>query len=136
MTTRAVKFAAVLAGLLIAASAVRAEDADPSAPKLQRPNFPYKTVQTKEGLVFYVPADMPIEMRDGIQAPIPFDEYVYGKFGRVESKISQMNDRLNRIEEKLDRLAVPGSPIMQSAPADAPVAPETESTGILKAGIE
>lgn len=106
-----------------------AED-DPNAPKLPRPNFPYKTVKTKEGLVFQVPSDMPIEMRDGIQAPIPFDEYIFGKFGHLEAKLSKMDERLSRIEDKLDRLA------SAAEPAAAPATPKTETGGILRAGIE
>lgn len=57
-------------------------------------NFKYSQVTTPQGLVFRVPEDMPIETRAGIQAPIPFDEYMYGKF-------KQMDDRLKSIEAKL-----------------------------------
>ncbi len=58
-------------------------------------NFQYTTLTTKEGLTFRVPEDMPIERRGGIQAPIPFDEYMYGKF-------KQMDDRLKDIETMLE----------------------------------
>ena len=60
-------------------------------------NFKYNTVTTKEGLTFRVPEDMPVETRAGIQAPIPFDEYMYGKF-------KQMDNRLKTIETKLDNI--------------------------------
>ena len=60
-------------------------------------NFKYNTVTTKEGLLFRVPEDMPVETRNGIQAPIPFDEYMYGKF-------KQMDERLKSIETKLDHI--------------------------------
>ena len=38
-----------------------------------------------------------METRNGIQAPIPFDEYMYGKF-------KQMDERLKSIETKLDNI--------------------------------
>ena len=60
-------------------------------------NFKYNTVTPKEGLLFRVPEDMPVETRNGIQAPIPFDEYMYGKF-------KQMDERLKSIETKLDNI--------------------------------
>ena len=62
-------------------------------------NFKYHTVATKEGLVFRVPEDMPIEKRGGILAPLPFDEYMYGKF-------KQMEDRLKRLEAKVEAVSV------------------------------
>ncbi len=58
--------------------------------------FPY-TVKTKEGLIFRVPEDMPIEKRGGIIAPIPFDEY-------VSRKLKLMSDDLNEIKVRLDKI--------------------------------
>ncbi len=67
-------------------------------------NFEYKTVTTKEGLVFRVPDDMPIEERSGVQAPIPFDEYVYGKFKKMENRFKALNERMDRLEKDLELL--------------------------------
>lgn len=67
--------------------------------------FQYQTVTTREGLTFRAPEDMPIEMRGGIQAPIPFDEYMYGKFKALESRLVGMETKLARIEEALTRAA-------------------------------
>ena len=61
-------------------------------------NFKYRTITTEEGLVFRVPEDMPIEKKNGILAPIPFDEYMYGKF-------KQIDERLKRIETKLEAIS-------------------------------
>lgn len=72
--------------------------------------FPYKTVRTEEGLLFRVPEDMPIEKRGGIIAPIPFDEYVYGKIEGLKRKISSTEERLARIEEKLGMIEVSKKP--------------------------
>lgn len=75
-----------------AAVAAAAEDAE---------NFEYRTVTTKEGLTYRVPEDMPIENRNGIQAPIPFDEYMYGKFKRMDARLKEMGEQLDRIEQLL-----------------------------------
>ena len=61
-------------------------------------NFEYHTVTTKEGLNFRVPEDMPIETKNGIQAPLPFDEYMYGKFKQIENRLNSMDAKLDRIE--------------------------------------
>lgn len=98
--------------------------------KTEKPNFPYKTVQTPEGLIFRVPSDMPIETRGGIQAPIPFDEYVYGKFGAVDSRLSVLSERVAKMEEKLQAIETSKG---ASAGEAASGAGGTDG-GILKAG--
>lgn len=65
------------------------------------PNFSYKTITTREGLTFRVPEDMPIENRNGIQTPIPFDQYMYGKFKQIENKLKEVDAKLDRIEKML-----------------------------------
>ena len=74
-------------------SEARAEEGEGEA------NFEYRTVVTKEGLSFRVPEDMPIEKRGGIQAPIPFDEYVYGKFDRMDKKVRTLETRIEELEK-------------------------------------
>ncbi|GEM_PF-1545381 len=68
-----------------------------------RANFQYQSVTTPEGLTFRVPEDMPIEKRNGIVAPIPFDEYMYGKFKQMDQRLKTIDERLERIEELLTR---------------------------------
>ncbi len=63
-------------------------------------NFEYQTT-TKEGLTFRVPEDMPIEKRDGIMAPIPFDEYMYGKFKQLEKKMQGLEEKIAQLEKML-----------------------------------
>jgi hypothetical protein len=65
-------------------------------------NFQYQTVTTKDGLTFRVPEDMPIEKRGGIQAPIPFDEYMYGKFKKMDTRLQRMETQLQKIQELLE----------------------------------
>ena len=83
-------------GMLLVPALSRAEE--------ENANFKYKTVTTKEGLVFRVPEDMPVEKRDGLLAPIPFDEYMYGKFKQVDVKLQSINEKLDRIEKKVAEL--------------------------------
>jgi len=84
-----------------------ASAADPAEEDL---NFKYQTVTTKEGLTFRVPEDMPVETRNGIVAPIPFDEYMFGKFGQLDRRLKAIDAKLERIEkllsEKSDKEAV------------------------------
>ena len=121
----------IFLSFFLALSAAAEETTSQSSQSSTTPNFPYKTIQTKEGLVFRVPADMPIQMKDGIQVPAPFDEYIYGKFAALDSKIAEMEEHLVRIEQKLDRL----TPLVGAvSPKSAQV--EVSDSAILKAGIE
>ena len=61
----------------------------------------YRTVTTKEGLSFRVPEDMPIETRNGIVAPIPFEEYVYAKFQQIDGRLRKISTKLDEIEKIL-----------------------------------
>lgn len=63
--------------------------------------FKYRSVTTPEGLTFRIPEDMPIEKRNGIQTPIPFDEYMYGKFKQMENRLNSMDAKLDAIQKLL-----------------------------------
>ncbi|OGW91401.1 MAG: hypothetical protein A3D28_00350 [Omnitrophica bacterium RIFCSPHIGHO2_02_FULL_63_14] len=76
-------------------------------------NFPYRTVTTAQGLTFRVPEDMPVETRGGIQAPIPFDEYMYGKFKQMEIRLNKIDSKLDLIQKGLDALR--GKPVASKA---------------------
>lgn len=65
-------------------------------------NFKYHTVTTKEGLTFRVPEDLPVVTRDGIQAPLPFDEYMYGKFKQIDERLKSIDSKLDRLEDALE----------------------------------
>ena len=64
----------------------------------------FKDVTTKEGLVFRIPSDMPIEQRGGIVAPVPFDEYLYIKFKKIEERVAEVDKKLTTLGEKMDHL--------------------------------
>jgi len=64
------------------------------------PNFKYRTVTTKDGLHFRVPEDMPVVERGGIQMALPFDEYVYGKFGKFEARVARLEAKVKALEAK------------------------------------
>lgn len=82
---------------------------DPAVPKAastdtEDNNFYYQTKMTKEGLIFRVPEDMPIERRGGLQVPMQFDEYMYGKFRQLDNVLKDMQARLDRIEKLLTEM--------------------------------
>ncbi len=68
-------------------------------------NFRYQTVTSKDGLTYRIPEDMPIEKRGGIEAPIPFDEYMYGKFKQMDVRLQRMEAQLDKIQELLEESA-------------------------------
>lgn len=65
------------------------------------PNFTYTNVKTKEGLIFQVPADMPIVKRNNIVAPLPFDEYVYRKIKGVQLRMDDLEARHTELIQNL-----------------------------------
>jgi hypothetical protein len=95
-----VRFGSLL--FLIALACVSAAPAFCAGAAEDEANFKYQTVTTKEGLTFRVPEDMPIESRGGIQAPIPFDEYMYGKFKQMDGRLARIEAQLQKIEELLE----------------------------------
>lgn len=98
---KTVIFFILVPAIFTATGAWGLSEAETQSKRDKAANFKYKTVQTKEGLVFRVPEDMPIETRDGIQAPIPFDEYVYDKFKAMDSRLRNIESKLMKIEELL-----------------------------------
>ena len=51
-------------------------------------------VKHEDGLHFKVPADWPIERRNGVLAPIPLEEYLAKKFGALEQRVQQLEQQL------------------------------------------
>ena len=66
----------------------------------QEDGIKYHTVTTKEGLSFTVPEDMPIVNRNGIVAPVPFEEYIYGKLNKLNSRLKSVEARLDQVERR------------------------------------
>ena len=64
--------------------------------------FQYSEVVAKSGLKYRVPEDMPIEVRNGIEAPIPFDEYMYAKFKKMDERLERIENTLARIEKSIN----------------------------------
>lgn len=62
------------------------------------------TVVKKEGLNFRVPIDMTIEKRNGIIAPISTDQYIYGKFKKLNERLDATDKNLTALDEKLGRV--------------------------------
>ena len=55
----------------------------------------------KDGLRFQVPADWPIETRNGIVGPIPIEEYLGRKFKAMEGQLQLLGQQLSSIELRL-----------------------------------
>ena len=74
------------------------DDSDPAK------DFQFNVITTKTGLQFRVPDDMPIETRNGIEVPLPFDEYVYGKFKKLDDRLSRIEKSIQNIEKSVANL--------------------------------
>ena len=87
-------------------------------------DYKFKPVTTKEGLHFSIPEDMPIEKRNGITAPIPFEEYLYFKFKKIEEKMTaldkKIDDDFDRIDKKIDALSESVASMKKKEKADLP----------------
>ncbi len=64
----------------------------------------FKTMTTKEGLSFNVPADMPVVTRNGLTSPVNFDEYLYVKYRQLQDELKLMGTKLDSLNEKLDKI--------------------------------
>ena len=113
------------AGWLAIAAATRAED--------QRSDASSMVLKTKEGLNFKVPADWPIEKRNGILGPIPVEEYLARKFGALENRLQSLERQASALDLRLrvaeEALQKPGRRLQSSEAAPTPSAttPETSN---------
>lgn len=86
--------AGTLAGLLLGGGGTGfAADPEPAADP--------SVVQTKSGLHFRVPADWPIEERNGVTAPIPIEEYVTRRFSALEARIRALEQQVTGSDLRL-----------------------------------
>lgn len=95
---------------------VLAQELDKQLEAADESNFQYQTVQTPEGLVFQVPEDMPIEKKNGLQSPMPFDEYMYGKFKQMDRRLTGIDQKLDRIEKLLSTEKEPKPAVKSEEP--------------------
>ena len=66
------------------------------------PNSAEGTVRkTKGGLQFQVPADWPIEERNGMVGPIPIEEYLGRKFKAIDAQLQGIEQRLSSVDLRL-----------------------------------
>ena len=91
-----------LAGLLVlSGSALGYDEAEADKTAEYMKKYRFETVTTKEGLVFSVPSDMPIDRKNGLVQPIPYEEYLYIKFKLMEERMKSMEEHLDKMEEKM-----------------------------------
>ena len=64
-------------------------------------NSPKVVEKTVKGITFKVPADWPVEERNGEVAPIPVEEYVAGKLGGLEARLQALEQRFNGLDLRL-----------------------------------
>ncbi len=57
--------------------------------------------KTERGLHFKVPADWPVEERNGIVSPVPIEEYLSRKFSAITSRFNVLEERVNTLEKRL-----------------------------------
>ncbi len=81
---------AVLILNLVAAKAVMADDKAVSA-ESKKESEP----KSAKGIQFSVPADWPIEKRNGALGPIPIEEYLALKFKKLEDRIVILENKVN-----------------------------------------
>lgn len=62
------------------------------------------TTKTIKGLQFKLPEDWPIEDRGGAVGPIPVEEYLTLRFGKVDNKFIELEARTRTLQEKLGTL--------------------------------
>lgn len=60
----------------------------------------YLKVKEFQGLQFKVPEDYPIKQYEGYVAPIPFEDYAYMKFDKVNKRMEVLEKRILALEEK------------------------------------
>ena len=57
--------------------------------------------KTSKGLKFKLPADWPVEERNGVVAPIPPEEYYARKFSAIESRLKSVEQQTGSLELRL-----------------------------------
>ncbi len=82
----------LLAAALAASGSVRAADDKPSDAKV---------LKTEDGLRFQLPADWPIEKRNGILGPIPIEEYIARKFSALNNRVQELERQQTSLDLKL-----------------------------------
>jgi hypothetical protein len=99
MTSSVFKAAAFL--LLSTGTALAYDESAAQKTAEEMKAYRFETVTTKEGLTFSIPSDMPIERKDGLVQPIPFEEYLYFRFKKMEERMDQLDRRLDDFEGRL-----------------------------------
>lgn len=92
---------AALCVLILPAWTARAavEDVEIVEDKPDETNPLYHIVKTKDGHIFRVPKDMPIQRKDGLTLPMNSEEYFLNKFEDLKNEMEVINERLDALEE-------------------------------------
>ena len=98
------KLLILVMALSFAGKTAFADDAERQKTEEEMKNYRFKTVTTPEGLNFKIPEDMPIETRNGLKAPIPYDEYQYFKYKKLEEKLVETDAKIDKIAALLEKI--------------------------------
>ena len=106
MTTIARRFSTfVLLWTVLGAPAWAYDEAEAKRMSDEMKKYHFEDVATKEGLNFRIPADMPIESKNGLIQPISFDEYLYVKFKLIQERMVSLEKKVDEMKTKLDAVA-------------------------------
>jgi hypothetical protein len=88
-------------------SQVLAEDL-PVSDEPSSPGTPFTdddvVIKRRGGVNLLLPRDWPVEVRHGVQGPVPIEEYLSMKFGQMKEKFSETDQRLERIERRVEQV--------------------------------
>ncbi len=77
-------------------------------------------VRVVSGVGFSVPADWPIERRNGATGPIPIEEYMAMKFNKFEERISALESKLEEKKVGEEKSSKPEKNRLQSYEVQTP----------------
>ncbi len=71
---------------------------------------PSTVVKTHDGLRFNLPADWPVEKRDGAVGPIPIEEYLARKFSALDARLRALEQQIGSLDVRMRVLEESGKP--------------------------
>lgn len=77
-------------------------------------------VRVVSGVGFSVPADWPIERRNGATGPIPIEEYMALKFNKLEERISALESKMEEKKTDDEKSSKPEKNRLQSYEVQTP----------------
>ena len=70
-------------------------------------------IKTDEGSRLLLPKDWPVKREHGVVSPIPIEQYLSMKFGQVREKTNDIDQRVEVLEQRVQRLEGDNKPLQQ-----------------------